>query len=101
MAPRRRILPIFVPHAGCPNKCVFCDQKRISGSPFSATADTVEAALRALPAGAGVELAFYGGSFTAISPERQEELLSAADPFRRSGTVSRVRVSTRPDAGDR
>ena len=42
MIPRRRIIPIFVPHAGCPNKCVFCDQKRISGSPFPADAETVE-----------------------------------------------------------
>ena len=100
MAPRRRILPIFVPHAGCPNQCVFCDQKRISGSPFSASAETVETALNALSPGAGVELAFYGGSFTAIPVERQEELLSAADAFRKSGTVSCLRVSTRPDAVD-
>ena len=100
MAPRRRILPIFVPHAGCPNQCVFCDQKRISGSSFSASAQTVETALNALPPGAGVELAFYGGSFTAISVERQEELLSAAEAFRKSGTVSCLRVSTRPDAVD-
>lgn len=100
MSPRRRILPIFVPHAGCPNQCVFCDQKRISGSPFSASAAAVQSALSALPAGAGVELAFYGGSFTAIPTARQEELLSAAIPFRENGTVSSIRVSTRPDAVD-
>ncbi len=100
MSPRRRILPIFVPHAGCPNRCVFCDQKRISGSSFSASAETVRSALSSVPAGAGVELAFYGGSFTAIDPARQEELLSAAKPFRENGTVSSVRISTRPDAVD-
>lgn len=100
MSPRRRILPIFVPHAGCPNQCVFCDQKRISGSPFSASAAAVQSALSALPAGAGMELAFYGGSFTAIPTARQEELLSAAIPFRENGTVSSIRVSTRPDAVD-
>ena len=100
MSPRRRILPIFVPHAGCPNQCVFCDQKRISGSLFSASGDTVRAALSALPEGAQVELAFYGGSFTAIPAARQEELLSSAEPFRENGTVTSVRVSTRPDAVD-
>ena len=100
MTPRRRILPIFVPHAGCPNQCVFCDQKRISGSPFSASAAAVQSALSVLPEGAGVELAFYGGSFTAIPSDRQEELLSAAAPFREKGTVSSIRVSTRPDAVD-
>ena len=100
MSPRRRILPIFVPHAGCPNQCVFCDQKRISGSPFSASAAAVQSALSALPAGAGMELAFYGGSFPAIPTARQEELLSAAIPFRENGTVSSIRVSTRPDAVD-
>ena len=99
MSPRRRIIPIFVPHLGCPNQCVFCDQKRISGSLFPACGDTVREALDAL-SGAGYELAFYGGSFTAIEPERQEELLMAAQPYRASGLVSSIRVSTRPDAID-
>ncbi len=100
MSPRRRIIPIFVPHAGCPNMCVFCDQKRISGSPFPADGETVEKALSGLPDGDGCELAFYGGSFTAIGARRQEELLSAAAPHLTRGAVSTIRVSTRPDAVD-
>ena len=60
MSPRRRIIPIFVPHAGCPNMCVFCDQKRISGSLFPADAAAVERSLSPLSDGAGYELAFYG-----------------------------------------
>lgn len=100
MSPRRRILPIFVPHAGCPNQCVFCDQKRISGSLFSASADTVTEALAGLPAGAGYELAFYGGSFTAIPVREQESLLSAAAPALMNGRIASLRVSTRPDAVD-
>lgn len=100
MTPRRRILPIFVPHAGCPNHCVFCDQRRISGSLFPAGAETVHTAAGALPPGAGVELAFYGGSFTAIPVEQQEALLSAAQAERATGRVSAIRVSTRPDAID-
>ena len=100
MSPRRRIVPVFIPHAGCPNDCVFCDQKRISGSPFPARAETVAEALAALPDGAGCELAYYGGSFTAIPASLQEELLSAAVPARERGAVSALRVSTRPDAID-
>ena len=98
MTPRRRILPIFVPHAGCPNDCVFCNQKRISGSLFPATAQTVTDALSVLKPGDGYELAFYGGSFTAIPEEQQEALLAAASPALASGAVSALRVSTRPDA---
>ena len=98
MTPRRRILPIFVPHAGCPNDCVFCNQKRISGSLLPASAETVRAAVSVLEPGSGYELAFYGGSFTAIPEAEQEALLAAAIPARESGAVSALRVSTRPDA---
>ncbi len=99
---RARIIPIFVPHLGCPNDCVFCDQKRISGSPLPASAADVTAALdRAQAQGAsGVELAFYGGSFTAVSPDLQRRLLEAAQPWLEDGTVSSIRLSTRPDAVD-
>ena len=98
MTPRRRILPIFVPHAGCPNDCVFCNQKRISGSLLPASAETVRIAVSTLAPGSGYELAFYGGSFTAIPETEQEVLLAAALPARESGAVSAIRVSTRPDA---
>ena len=98
MMPRRRILPIFVPHAGCPNDCVFCNQKRISGSLLPASAETVRAAVAALAPGSGYELAFYGGSFTAIPEREQEALLSACIPAQKNGAVASLRVSTRPDA---
>ena len=99
---RARILPIFVPHLGCPNDCVFCDQKRISGSPLPADRlDVTKALERAKEQGlSGLELAFYGGSFTAVSIELQRRLLAAAEPYRRDGTVASVRLSTRPDAVD-
>ena len=100
MSARRRILPIFVPHAGCPNDCVFCNQKRISGSLLPASAETVLIRLSELPEDARCELAFYGGSFTAIDPGLREELLGAARPFLERGTVESIRVSTRPDAVD-
>ncbi|MDD6188051.1 MAG: radical SAM protein [Clostridiales bacterium] len=102
MNPRRRIIPIFVPHLGCPNDCVFCNQRKISGSLVPADGDTVrrtlEEARNYTPAGA--ELAFYGGSFTAIPAEQQRELLEAARPYMKEGFVAEIRVSTRPDRID-
>lgn len=104
MSAKRSIIPIFVPHLGCPNDCVFCNQRRISGQLTPATAETVtatiEAALEKLPAGTEPEVAFYGGSFTAIPAGEQEKLLGSALPFLRSGEISAVRVSTRPDCVD-
>ncbi|MGI6028796.1 MAG: elongator complex protein 3 [Candidatus Heteroscillospira sp.] len=99
-----RIIPIFIPHTGCPMDCVFCNQKRISGSLLPATAsdvkNTVEESLEKLPEGSCPEIAFYGGSFTAIPPEQQVELLESAYAFIRAGLVSSIRLSTRPDAID-
>ena len=101
MTPKRRIIPVFVPHVGCPNNCVFCDQKKISGAAAPATPDDVaraiENAAAVVPEGETAELAFYGGSFTAIPTSEQEALLAAA---RRYDIVGPIRVSTRPDKID-
>ncbi len=99
MSPRGRIIPIFVPHLGCPNDCVFCNQRKISGSLFPAAGEDVVRTLReAEGLTESAELAFYGGSFTAISLVQQRELLRAARPFAESGFLTGIRVSTRPDA---
>lgn len=99
---RRSIIPIFVPHLGCPKQCVFCDQKRISGSPLPACASDVRAALDAAEGQGmrGAQLAFYGGSFTAVSVAKQEELLGAAQEYIDRGVIESIRLSTRPDAID-
>jgi histone acetyltransferase (RNA polymerase elongator complex component) len=101
---KARILPVFVPHLGCPHHCVFCDQNRITGKERAADAATVrrtvEEALRRSPGVRGYQLAFYGGSFTAIPEAAQQELLDAAAPYLRSGVLSSLRLSTRPDAVD-
>ena len=99
---RARIIPVFVPNWGCPMECVFCDQKRITGSPVPASGAQVTDALEKVRAegGNGLELAFYGGTFTAVSPALQAELLAAAAPFLADGTVTSIRLSTRPDAVD-
>ena len=98
--PRKRIIPVFVPHAGCRHQCVFCDQRQISGAAEPVSPEALTRILdEALPySGAGAELAFYGGSFTAIEAETQEALLQAAQPYLRDGRLSSLRCSTRPDA---
>ncbi len=120
MSARREILPIFIPHLGCTHACVFCNQSAI-------TDRDAENALRALdellsscaPCGAGFdtrcensptgkqdgsrqgrELAFYGGSFTAIPPEQQLVYLEKAKKALDAGLIASVRLSTRPDAID-
>ena len=100
--PKRHIIPLFVPHAGCPHDCVFCNQRKITGADTPITPDEVRQQIEAAAsdAGRGCELAFYGGSFTAIEPETQEALLSAAMPFYETGLLASIRVSTRPDAID-
>ena len=104
MTARNSIIPVFVPHLGCPNDCVFCNQRRISGHIEPATAQTVknaiEEAAALTPLGTKRQLAFYGGSFTAIPEARQVELFEAAQPYIEDGTISSIRLSTRPDAID-
>ena len=104
MSARECIIPVFVPHLGCRHDCVFCNQRRISGSETPATAATVIQAIEqsaALPrSGAKRQLAFYGGSFTAIETAKQEELLSAAAAAIARGEIDSIRLSTRPDAID-
>ncbi|WP_169737438.1 elongator complex protein 3 [Desulfobulbus elongatus] len=104
---RMLVIPVFIPHEGCPHRCLFCDQHGISGqaAPPSAGAD-VGATIRAWLARAKpenrqeVEVAFYGGSFTCLPHARQTELLAAVQPFRQQGLVQAIRLSTRPDAID-
>ena len=102
MSARECVIPVFVPQLGCPHQCVFCDQRRISGSAEGATADTVKEAIKkaALPSrGAKRQLAFYGGSFTAIPAAAQEALLGAGAEAMARGEID-LRLSTRPDAID-
>ena len=96
------IIPIFVPHLGCPNACVFCNQTKISGKQKQVTAkdveETIEEYLKSFKDKENkVEVAFFGGSFTAIEEEKQNELLEAAYKYVKNGQVDSIRISTRPD----
>ncbi|WRS27912.1 radical SAM protein [Oscillospiraceae bacterium MB08-C2-2] len=100
---KHRNIPVFVPHLGCPHQCSFCDQRRISGtaeppSPQKVTA-LLEQSCRQLGSEAqNAQIAFFGGSFTAIDRQYMISLLEAAAPFLGEGGFSGIRVSTRPDA---
>ena len=84
------IVPIFVPHAGCPCQCVFCNQRTIAGQKQRMTPAQARGILQhahaILPAGNIPQAAFYGGSFTAIPVEQQEELLAVTDEFFAAGS---------------
>ena len=94
------IIPIFIPHAGCPHQCVFCNQKKISGQKTAsaqAVRQQIEKYLQWIKPGPNNEAAFYGGSFTGLEPELQEELFAPVDELLRKGVIGSVRCSTRPD----
>ena len=102
---KQYIIPIFVPHLGCPNDCVFCNQKSISGQTKQVTKEDVkniiEEHLKYIKKDSKVEVAFFGGSFTGIEEEKQEELLEAAYEYIKQKKVDSIRISTRPDYIDK
>lgn len=97
------IIPIFVPHKGCPNQCIFCNQKKISGQIKDITAEdvrnTIEEYLKINNEVnyKNIEVAFYGGSFTGIEYEKQIELLEVVNEYIKKQKINSIRLSTRPD----
>lgn len=94
-----KVYPFFIPHAGCPHQCRFCQQQKVSGHSTAPSPQQVSKELDSLLPGKGSgEVAFYGGTFTLLEPGLQADYLQQARPFIASGRVSGVRISTRPDA---
>ncbi len=94
-------IPIFIPHYGCPNACVFCNQKKITGKPSFDEKEVIaeiNSALKTIEPSSEKEIAFFGGSFTALPREEMTALLKISDKYLENGNVSSVRLSTRPDA---
>lgn len=101
------VIPVFISHQGCPHRCIFCNQTKITGcnreEGGGVTAEDVRQTINdqlAWPrknANREVQVAFYGGSFTGLSHRYQEELLGAVRPFIEQGKVQSIRLSTRPD----
>lgn len=94
-------IPIFIPHLGCPNACVFCNQRSISGKrdfDINGVKEETERALSTVDRDSReVEIAFFGGSFTGIDRTLMTELLGMAKHYVDDGRVDSIRLSTRPD----
>jgi histone acetyltransferase (RNA polymerase elongator complex component) len=100
------IVPVFIPHAGCPHRCIFCDQTRTTGQadPLPGPAAIAAAIERFLsysrPGREWTEIAFYGGNFLGLPPASIRCLLESAAAFVQGGTARGIRFSTRPDTVD-
>lgn len=103
---KHRIIPIFIPHVGCPHDCVFCNQAKITGQlrqdyeriTGESVRETIERYLETIDRrNTTVEVSFFGGTFTAISLKKQKELLEAAGKAKEEGLIKYIRLSTRPD----
>ena len=102
MSKEHYIIPIFVPHEGCPHNCVFCNQDRITGVKDRVDAEKVKNIIEEYyetieNKDAIIEVSFFGGTFTAIREEKQRELLKVAKAYKDRGIVKKIRMSTRPD----
>ena len=99
---KQYVIPIFVPHLGCPHTCVFCNQNKISGQKTNVTKEDVEKTIEYYlehikEPDKSIEVAFFGGSFTGIDEEVQNELLETAYKYIKQGKIDSIRISTRPD----
>lgn len=98
------IVSFFIPHLGCTSNCVFCNQKTITGHRSGPTPEevmgTIQERVPSMPADIPREVAFYGGSFTALPWDHQRSYLQAVQLFIQKGQIDSIRISTRPDALD-
>ncbi len=98
------VIPIFIPFGGCEHQCVFCNQDNITGESGLPTTDEVKETIELyLSTWKGIgrkEVAFYGGSFTALKRNVQEEYLKTASVYVKDGRLDGIRLSTRPDCID-
>lgn len=100
---KHAIIPIFIPHEGCPNDCVFCNQKKITARQNPVHPEDVREIIeRYLPTLTGrgletIEAAFFGGSFTGIPIEQQSAYLAVAKEYKDKGCIDKIHLSTRPD----
>lgn len=95
------VIPIFIPHKGCPFDCIYCNQKTISGQSEDVSLEMmrnmIEMHLTSVSKDTVVEIGFYGGSFTGIDKNQQIQYLETAYEYIRQGRIKAIRLSTRPD----
>lgn len=96
------IIPIFIPHLGCPNDCIFCNQKKIAKDYDAQKEENIkkdiEKYLALYEGKSDIELAFYGGSFTALDYPLMLSYLKLANTYIERDLIDSIRISTRPDA---
>lgn len=115
MGKKHYIIPIFVPHEGCPHDCAFCNQARITGEEMKEVVgpkfamenkvdsefviQTVDDYIKTInkTKDTTIELSFFGGTFTAININKQKSLLAVAKGYKDKGIINYIRLSTRPD----
>lgn len=102
MSKKHYIIPIFIPHRGCPHDCIFCNQRKITGQSGSITIEEaeeiIEKYLKTIDSrNAIIEIAFFGGSFTGIPLDEQNKFLALANKYLEKGRIDTIRLSTRPD----
>ncbi|MGL5067095.1 MAG: elongator complex protein 3 [Sarcina sp.] len=115
MGKKHYIIPIFVPHEGCPHDCAFCNQARITGEETEEikgpkfklengvnakfVKDTIEEYMKTIvrEKNTTIEVSFFGGTFTAVDITKQKRLLSVAKEYKEKGVIDYIRLSTRPD----
>ncbi len=98
------IIPIFIPHLGCNNDCVFCNQRKITAVSGEPTLDDIKRTVenyKSTLVGKKVDIAFYGGSFTGLPLEKQRYYLEYANHLKEDGVISEIHLSTRPDYIDK
>ena len=105
MKTKHKNIPVFIPHLGCPNDCVFCNQRSISGTrdfDVKKVSFIIEEALSTIDiTSTELQLAYFGGSFTGIDRDDMMYLLSIGKSYIYKGIISSIRISTRPDYIDR
>lgn len=104
---RSKIIPIFIPHLGCPHHCIYCDQKKITGIEYEISEEKIREIIDTYHSHIfhhhpsiskdDIQIAFYGGNFTGLDLSLQEALLEILKKYVEKGMIGGVRISTRPD----
>jgi len=104
---KHAIIPIFIPHKGCPNDCIFCNQRKITAHSKAVTPEDVHNTVATYMSTLSkmnmetIELSFFGGSFTGIHLEEQQAFLKVAKEYKDKGVIDKIHLSTRPDYIDK
>ncbi len=100
---KHAIIPIFIPHKGCPNDCIFCNQRKITAHNDDVTINDIHKTVNEYMSTLSdmnmetIELSFFGGSFTGLPMEEQNKFLKVAKEYKDKGVIQKIHLSTRPD----